>query len=472
MVRPATWLSSVTVGLALAWQASPTLAQTTLPENKQAPARLAEHEDARECDDAECDAAEGDHTPCKEKCKAAQNAKSAAVDKDVVPASVDTESDEAEAEAPSVDGFGITSHVGNGVAEVPISELIKERYPNGSVRIERRATQDAQGNYVNHGSWKMWDERGNPVAQGSYDMGNRTGLWTRWYRNGQDAELFGHVPYSQFPAPYISQASFKHDQLDGLWTIHDSKMRKISQIRFADGKRHGTATWWFASGRKMREIEYRDGDLDGQYLEWNAEGKLAVKDTYQNGHKLAPKLTNHPGGTKKSEGMYLFAKEVEQSPDDWWNCKLMVTNRAGHEERHGAWKSWYTNGQIQLEGNYEHDVQIGTFTWWHSNGQKAQEGRFDHGKQDGDWTWWHANGQKSINGEYTHGNPTGRWTWWKEDGRVVQSADLSHSDGVAVDSLPTTPGDSLMPRATLPKTPEKSLLPRASSPGFGKPIKR
>ena len=223
----------------------------------------------------------------------------------------------------------------------------------------------------------------------------------------------------------------------------------------------------------MREIEYRDGDLDGQFLEWTPEGKLTVKDTYQTGHKLAPKLTNHSGGNdKKSEGMYLFAQEVEQSPDDWWNCKLMVTSQAGHEERHGAWKSWYTNGQIQLEGNYEHDVQIGTFTWWHANGQKAQEGRYDHGKQDGNWTWWHANGQKSINGEYTHGNPTGRWTWWKEDGRVVQSADLSHTEGVAVDSIPATPGDSLMPRATLPGTPSKSLLPRTSSPTNGRPIKR
>ena len=150
--------------------------------------------------------------------------------------------------------------------------------------------------------------------------------------------------------------------------------------------------------------------------------------------------------------MYLFAKEVEQCPDDWWSCKLMVTNRAGHEERHGAWKSWYTNGQIQLEGNYEHDVQVGTFTWWHANGQKAQEGRFDHGKQDGVWTWWHANGQKSINGEYTHGNPTGRWTWWKEDGRVVQSADLSRGDNdIVIDSPPS---DDLLdiPQAKQPKS--------------------
>ena len=42
--------------------------------------------------------------------------------------------------------------------------------------------------------------------------------------------------------------------------------------------------------------------------------------------------------------------------------------------------------------------------------------------------------EKSIHGEYAHGNPTGRWTWWKEDGRVAQSADLSHSEGVVIDT--------------------------------------
>ena len=89
-------------------------------------------------------------------------------------------------------------------------------------------------------------------------------------------------------------------------------------------------------------------------------------------------------------------------------------------------------------------MQVGPFTWWHSNGQKALEGRFEHGKQDGRWTWWHANGQKSIHGEYAHGNPTGRWTWWKEDGQVVQSADLSHSEGVVVDT-PRLPDDSASP---------------------------
>jgi antitoxin component YwqK of YwqJK toxin-antitoxin module len=314
------------------------------------------------------------------------------------------------------------------------TELIKERYPNGAIRIERRVTQDAQGNYINHGPWKMWDERGNLMAQGQYEYGNRTGVWIRWYRSVQEANLLSKAPYSQYAGPYISQATFKNDLLDGVWTIYDGKTRKISQWAFSEGKRHGPSLWWYANGKKMREANFTNGDMDGPYLEWAPDGTLRVKEEYQEGRKLAMKTTYYTGNVKKSEGMYLFAKDIEHSPDDWWNCKLVTTVKTGKDEKHGLWTSWFASGQMQLQGRYEHDLQVGKFTWWHSNGQRALEGNFDRGKQDGQWTWWHANGQKSIEGHYAAGNPTGRWTWWKEDGRVVQSADLSHSEGVVIET--------------------------------------
>jgi antitoxin component YwqK of YwqJK toxin-antitoxin module len=142
-------------------------------------------------------------------------------------------------------------------------------------------------------------------------------------------------------------------------------------------------------------------------------------------------------------------------PDDWWNCKLQTTTKQGKDEKHGPWASWYANNQRQQVGTYEHDVQIGVFTWWHNNGQKALEGRFDFGKQDGVWTWWYPNGQKSIHGEYARGNPIGRWTWWKEDGKVAQSADLSHTGGIVVETPSMVEPDAL-PHAASPKSREKS----------------
>ncbi len=315
----------------------------------------------------------------------------------------------------------------------PETELIQERYPNRTIKLEREVTQDSHGNYVNHGPWRMYDEQGTLIAEGQYRMGERHGTWNRWFRGGE-ADLFSKAPYSQFTGPFVSQANFEDGKLNGKWTIYDSKQRKITQWDFAQGHRDGKAIWYSTNGKKLREVDYKDGEIDGQLLEWSADGNLTIKDSYQGGRKIATKTEFHSPGHKKMEGTFLFAREVLETPDDWWTAKLAVYSKQGKDERHGPWASWYASGQKQIEGEYQNDAHVGKFTWWHENGQRALEGIYDQGKQNGKWVWWYKNGQKSVQGHYVMGNPTGRWTWWDESGKVAQAADLSHSEGVVIES--------------------------------------
>jgi antitoxin component YwqK of YwqJK toxin-antitoxin module len=310
------------------------------------------------------------------------------------------------------------------------TEKFAERYPSGKIKIEREVTQDGQGNYVNHGSWTLRNERGQVISEGRFVHGERHGTWNRWHQP-KEAAIFAKPPYSQFQGPYISQADFDNGKLDGNWTIYDSKQRKISQIGFSKGQRHGTATWWFANGKRMRQITYRDGLIDGELEEWTADGKLTVRQVYQEGRRLALKTAYYPGAKKikKSEGMYLHAREVVKTNDDWWNATMATYVHEGVDDKHGPWTSWYGNGQKQVEGQYAHNLPTGNFTWWHANNQIASEGTYEEGKQHGRWVWWHENGQKSIQGECTQGSPSGRWSWWDEGGELAKSADLSGEDG-------------------------------------------
>src|SRR5947207_2649855 len=59
-------------------------------------------------------------------------------------------------------------------------ELVRERYLDGKVRVERQVTLNNEGNYVNHGTWKMYSPTGDVVAEGQYNFGERNGMWTRW----------------------------------------------------------------------------------------------------------------------------------------------------------------------------------------------------------------------------------------------------------------------------------------------------
>jgi antitoxin component YwqK of YwqJK toxin-antitoxin module len=447
MVRSTQWLTSMALGLILAWQGLPAHAQQSSFPSDPTPARL---RGAVEADQDDSDDDDSDQT--SNSIKAADDSEEMADDSsDEQPSNkLDTPRNSRGDSSPNR-ASKPRRQSDTGRNEPVEREVIKERFPDGSVKVEREVAQDADANYHNHGIWKTWDQRGNLLAQGEFNHGNRCGTWVRWYRNPSDVPMLTRLPYSKYNGPIISQATFDNDLLDGVWTIYDGKKNKISQWEFSKGKRNGTSIWWHAGGHKMREAQYRDGELHGQLLEWSPEGTLSLKETYQAGHRQAPKVVaKYQDGSKKSEGMYLFAKEVETSPDDWWNCKAQVTAKQGKDERHGPWTTWYSNGQPQLEGNFEHDLQAGQFAWWHQNGQKALEGRFDVGKQHGAWTWWYPSGQKSIRGEYNHGNPAGRWTWWKEDGKVSQSADLSHSEGVVVDTPNTNDLDSL-PEAKQPR---------------------
>lgn len=309
------------------------------------------------------------------------------------------------------------------------NDVVRERYPNRSVKIEREVTQDAAGNYVNHGTWKMWDEAGNVVAEGQFRDGKRYGLWTRWHRQG-DSPLFGTAPYNLFSGPYISQATFDDGQLSGRWTIFDAKQHKISEFEMADGLRHGMSTWWYPTGQKMREVFYRDGLMDGDLLEWDQKSNLVVKDNFQEGRKLAPKAasyseTKRSAGKKKNEGMYLHAKQVVKDRDDWWNAKVATYASEGKDQKHGMWTEWFPTGHEQMTGNFHHDVPVGTFVWWYSNGQKALEGTYLDGKPHGRWTWWHNNGLKATEGEYLQGAEAGEWSWWNTDGRIARNKDFS-----------------------------------------------
>jgi len=308
------------------------------------------------------------------------------------------------------------------------SEVIRERYPDGTVRIEREVTQDEDENYINHGKWKMFNQRGTLLAEGQYVNDQRDGTWVRFFP-GNESKLFSELPYKQFKGPFVSQATFNDGQLHGTWKIYDAAQHKISEFSLTEGQRDGKSTWWYANGQKMREIDFRDGLIDGQLLEWTPAKKLVINSTYQSGRKLSPKVSKYKNGAMQTEGMYLHAKLVVETPDDWWNATVEQSVAQGKDERHGVWTSWHANGQVHVSGQYENDIPVGTFTWSYKTGQKALIGNYEDGQRHGFWEWRHANGQKATYAEYRNDQPVGRWLWWSEDGKVAEIANLDQGIG-------------------------------------------
>lgn len=338
-----------------------------------------------------------------------------------------------------------------------MGEVIRSRYPNRNVKAERYVIRDADENYLNHGSWKMWDPEGNLIAEGEYRNNKRHGQWRRFF-DRDDAALFAKDSYRKFSAPFLSEATFNDGLLDGRWTIVDAEKRKVSDLGFKNGRRHGTATWWHSNGRKLLEMNFENGELVGELIEWNSDGEVVSRSDYQNGRRLAAKTEYYENKRKKSEVTYLFPKVVVKTPDDWWESKFAAYDLQGNEEKHGMAVYYYSNGQKKLEGEYDHGTRIGPFTQWYSNGQVAVRGTFEAGKRTGKWSWWHENGMRSIEGEYANADPVGPWLWWNDEGMVSRRADFTHGQARVVDPQEEADDELTMPKP-VPLQAQEAPLP-------------
>jgi antitoxin component YwqK of YwqJK toxin-antitoxin module len=326
-------------------------------------------------------------------------------------------------------------------------EVIRERYPNSTVRIERHVTQDAEGNYYNHGLWTEWDEKGKLVGSGEYRYGKRQGRWLRWYGQS-DASMFNGPLYKDFQPPFVGEATFEDGVLNGTWKVFDSKNRKVSEWEFDHGDRNGKSVWYYPSGQKHREVDYRQGQIDGEVMEWGADYKLTSREKYVEGRRLSAQVDYYSPGQKRAEGWILYAKENTKSNYDFWEgiATTQVVGTEGVNQRHGLWTWWHKNGQKQMEGRYEADQPVGKFTWWYPNGQKQLQGEYVAGKQQGKFIWWHPTGQKQLEGAYLAGVLTGKWTRWNAEGHVVEVGDYT-ADGkqLAQEPRPLPSGDDTSP---------------------------
>jgi antitoxin component YwqK of YwqJK toxin-antitoxin module len=316
-------------------------------------------------------------------------------------------------------------------------ELVRERYLDGKVRIERQVTLNNEGNYANHGQWKMYSPTGDVAAEGNYTFGQRTGMWTRWIGRN-DTASYKEFPFKNFKAPFMSQATFVDGKMEGDWIVTDANDRKVMLISFKSGLRNGGATTWLPNGKVLRQTTYKDGIPVGDLLEINQKnGELARTATYEEGRKVVTKTNYFPGTKKKqSEIMYLAAKTIETSADDFWTIKLAKYGSEGSDMRHGTTKAWYANGKTEQEGAYEYGKKAGTFTFWHENGQVASTGEYNDDLATGTWVWWHENGQKSAVGKYANGNLIGEWRWWDESGKLTKQQTYTGTESAANEPTP------------------------------------
>lgn len=82
-------------------------------------------------------------------------------------------------------------------------------------------------------------------------------------------------------------------------------------------------------------------------------------------------------------------------------------------------KSWFKNGNLQHSENYRNNQKMGYNRWWHDNGQMSFEAYYEGGKTVGIAHRWYSNGQTKYEGNYKDGKEHGVHSIYGKDGTLI-----------------------------------------------------
>ena len=163
------------------------------------------------------------------------------------------------------------------------------------------------------GLWTKWYENGQKVEEGTYKDGERDGLWTKWYENGQKVE----------------EGTYKDGERDGLWTKWYENGQKYSEVTYKLGNRQGLGLYYTESGEIKYEIKSPVTDQDG-----NTYKTVQIGDQVWMAENL--KVTHYRDGTAIPTG---------HDDSDWSNLSTdayaVYGNNESNADTYGYLYNWY-----------------------------------------------------------------------------------------------------------------------------------
>ena len=128
----------------------------------------------------------------------------------------------------------------------------------------------------------------------------------------------------------------------------------------------------------------------------------------------------------KSSSNELYTGVVSDTSD------VIITFEVVNGIKHGAFITFYHNGEYEKYGLIENDKNVGDWSYFYPNGQLESMGSFENNKANGIWTNYHPNGKIKAEGEYKEGEQHGYWKYYNQSGKLINV--LTFQNGVLVEN--------------------------------------
>ena len=114
----------------------------------------------------------------------------------------------------------------------------------------------------------------------------------------------------------------------------------------------------------------------------------------------------------------------------WYeNGQININAEYENNKRNGNYKVWYKSGQLQQDLNYSNDSLDGKQIKYHKNGNILWEGQANNGSFEGLVTEYYENGQKKSEKIFKDDKIDGPFKYWNSDGSI--SIDGNYVNGLA-----------------------------------------
>ena len=128
----------------------------------------------------------------------------------------------------------------------------------------------------------------------------------------------------------------------------------------------------------------------------------------------------------KSSSNELYTGVVSDTSD------VIITFEVVNGIKHGAFITFYHNGEYEKYGLIENDKNVGEWSYFYPNGQLESTGSFENNKANGIWTFYYQDGIIKMDGIYKDGKQQGRWNYYDGQGKLINI--LTFQNGVLVEN--------------------------------------
>lgn len=142
------------------------------------------------------------------------------------------------------------------------------------------------------------------------------------------------------------------------------------------------------------------------------------------------KYEYYPNGLLKSETQYRNGKEhgITKYFNKNYGTVIMEAYMV-RGQKHGSFKRFYFNGNIEYEANYNYDVLDGIERNYTQQGQMISETTYKNGVKEGPHSTWYENGVLLSKGAYKNDLQEGEWLFYDERGFLMGEAHFTEGSG-------------------------------------------